>query len=140
MNAQKKATMQDLIAKAKGKESRELKTAEVYVKRLDATMTIQEPDQKMMEEYMAKMIYSKGDSAEINQQLNEKLVYSCVIDPKLSDPELRKGLKVSQLNATDVVRKIFEVPEILHLASRILELADVDVASNPVELVEDVKN
>lgn len=135
----KTVTIQELIAKAKGREEKELKKAEVYIKSIDGTVIIQEPDKHKVDEYLTVIAYGNKNKPEDMKAENEKLVYEFIFEPDLRDEQLRKSLKVSAKHPHQVVSKIFDPFEVALLADELVKLAGVD-SSRSVELVDELKN
>ena len=122
----KKLTLEQLIAKKEqaAAEKSKKKTAELYVKSLDACITIQKPDAKLMRDIMEM------------EDGNEYLVYQCCIDPCLKSKELLEAYGVAVPH--EIVNEIFEPGEIGAISLKCAELAGYGEGS--VRLVEDIKN
>ncbi|ASJ54407.1 hypothetical protein BP422_13080 [Brevibacillus formosus] len=135
----KVVSIQDLIAKAKGREEKELKKAEVYIKSIDGLVIIQEPDKAKVDEYLTMIAYGNKNKPEDMKTENEKLVYEFIVEPDLRDEALRKALKVSAKHPYQVVNKIFDTFEVALLADELVKLAGVE-STKSVELVDEVKN
>ncbi|MGK5511789.1 hypothetical protein [Brevibacillus formosus] len=135
----KVVSIQDLIAKAKGREEKELKKAEVYIKSIDGLVIIQEPDKAKVDEYLTMIAYGNKNKPEDMKTENEKLVYEFIVEPDLRDEALRKSLKVSAKHPYQVVNKIFDTFEVALLADELVKLAGVE-STKSVELVDEVKN
>lgn len=121
----KKLTLKDLIAKKEQILSNKNKTMDLYVKSLDAVITIQKPDINTI------IDASKIDDA---AESDKYLVYNCVIEPNLKDKELQEAYGCVE---PIEILKIFDDGEISSIASKCMELAGY---RNSVSVVEDIKN
>ncbi|SKA99337.1 Phage XkdN-like tail assembly chaperone protein, TAC [Caloramator quimbayensis] len=121
----KKLTLKDLIAKKEQILNNKVKTMDLYVKSLDAVITIQKPD-----------IDTIIDASKIDNpsESDRYLVYNCVIQPNLKDKELQEAYGCVE---PIEILKIFEDGEISSIALKCMELAGY---RNSVSVVEDIKN
>lgn len=125
MEAKKKLSISDLIANADKIKARKAETRELYVKSLDATVTILKPSRATV-----------LDSYEIGEgEGNSYLVYECVTEPSFKDTALQAAY-----NATgyEVLDKILDSGEIDSIAKEIVGFAGYGTDS--VSVVETIKN
>ncbi len=120
-----KVTLEALIAK---KEQSKLakagrKTVTLFVKSLDGTIVIQQPD-----------IPTTQDALKMDEDGDAYLVYQCCVDPSLKDAQLREDGK----DPISLVYDLFLPGEITYIATECLKLAGYDPAA--VNVVEAVKN
>ncbi|WP_407308529.1 phage tail assembly chaperone [Desulfosporosinus sp. SB140] len=125
MEVKKKLSIADLIANADKIKARKAETRELYVKSLNATVTIVKPSRAAV-----------LDSYEIGEGAgNSYLVYECVTEPSFKDTALQAAY-----NATgyEVLDQILDSGEIDSIAKEIIGFAGYGTDS--VSVVEDVKN
>lgn len=126
----KKMTLLDLI---KDKEKYQVKsdtTADLFVDRLGASITIKKADRALCLETIG-MTHDpeQADMADIH------IVYNTITEPNLKDPELHKAYGC--VEPYDIIGKIFEPGEIASIAGECMELAGYGTG---VKRVEDLKN
>lgn len=120
----KTLTVKELIARKQQLANKGAKKQTLYIKSLDANITIQ---QQSREVYLDAMdMGAAGDSY---------VVYNAVIEPKLKDKELQEAYGCTE--PMDIVFKIFEPGEIPQIAMVCAELAGF---GNSVKVVEEIKN
>jgi len=122
----KKVTLDELIKKAVEKKNVGPKTKKLFVQSLNGCIVIEKPDRKLCLDAL-----DMEDSAEADAYL----VYECVVEPSLKNPELQKAYGV--VRPLDVVTEIFEPGEIASISKEILKFAGYIDSVKPVE---DVKN
>lgn len=125
MDAKKKLSISDLIANAESIKAKKNETRDLYVKSLDATITIVKPSRATV-----------LDSYDIGEgEGNSYLVYECVADPNFKDTSLQDAY-----NATgyEVLDQIFDSGEIDSIAKEIVGFAGYGTDS--VSVVEGIKN
>lgn len=125
MEAKKKLSISDLIANADKIKGKKTETIDLYVKSLDATVTIAKPTRAI--------ILDSNDLG--NEEGNSYLVYECVVDPSFKDTSLQ-----SAYNATgyEVLGKILDSGEIDNIAKEIISFAGY--GADRVSIVKSVKN
>lgn len=119
-----KLTLKDLIAK-KEQVLNKKKTRDLYIKSLDAVITIEKPS-----------IETIVDASKIDSgvESDKYLVYNCIIDPNLRDKELQQAYGC--VEPSDIL-KIFDDGEISSIAKECMNLAGY---SGSVSVVDDIKN
>ena len=126
----KKLTLTDLM---KNKEQYQVKddvTEELYIPRLDASITIRKPERSLCIEGF-QMVNDKDQSG----KADPFMVYNVVIEPNLKDSKLQK--EFGCVEPTDIVEKIFEAGEIAQIAKAGLDLAGY---SKGIDKVKNLKN
>lgn len=130
MSGIKKLTLTDLIKEKEKYKIKDDVKEELYISRLDASVTIQKPDRSLcMESLEMANDSNQSDKADVY------LVYNIVVEPNLKDEKLHK--EYGCVEPIDIVEKIFEIGEINQIAKAGLELAGY---SNSVDKVKDIKN
>ena len=99
----KKLTLTDLIAKKEEIAKAKNETKEIYVKSVDAIITIKKPDRTIINKV-----------SENEKKADIVMVFECVVEPNLKDPILKEEFGVK--NQIDAVEKIFDTGEITHIA------------------------
>ena len=106
------------------------KTAELYVKSLDGTITVVAPNRAIITD-SAEMGGDDGTMGDVY------IVYQCVTEPALKSKELQDAFEC--IEPMEIVEKLFLPGEINAIAKELLELAGYD--QNGVRKVtDDVKN
>ena len=125
MNKNTKITLQELIRRKEQmlESKRTPKTATLYIKSLDGTITIESPTADLARDAQEM---DNGDAY---------LVYSCVTEPCLKSRELQDAFGC--VDPMEIVEKVFAVGEIPQIAMECLKLAGY---VDGVKAVEDVKN
>jgi len=126
MKTPKKVTLDELIKNALEKKKGGRKTKKRFVQSLNGCIGIEKPDRKLCLDAL-----DMDDSAEADAYL----VYECVIEPSLKNPELHKAYGV--VRPLDIVNEVFEPGEIANISNEILRFAGYLDSVGPVE---DVKN
>ncbi len=125
MEAKKKLSIGDLIANADKNKAKKTETRELYVKSLDATITITKPSRATV-----------LDSSELGEgEANLFVVYECVSEPNFKDSTLQDAYNVT---GYEILDQIFDPGEVDYIAKEILEFAGYDKGT--VSIVEAVKN
>jgi hypothetical protein len=134
----KKVSIRDIIAKKRG--PLEEKTATVYVPSLDGEIVIKTPSRDDLRQYDHTMVYEYGktEDEQILQQAFERLVLRNVVEPNLKDSELIEAMGC-KTRPSDIVKEVFDTPEIPQIALCILKLAGRN-STKPVRLVAEIKN
>lgn len=132
MNKNTKITLKALLEKKEqilnSKKTR--KTAELYVKSLDGTITVIAPNRAIITD-SAEMGGDDGTMGDVY------IVYQCVTEPALKSKELQDAFEC--IEPMEIVEKLFLPGEINAIAKELLELAGYD--QNGVRKVtDDVKN
>ncbi|MBM7607576.1 hypothetical protein JOD29_000820 [Lysinibacillus composti] len=122
----KRLTVTDLLKEKEKYVMKDNVTEELYIERLDATITIQKPSRSLVLE--AHGIEEEGGS-------DIFLIYNSVTEPNLKDAELQKAFDCKE--PTDIVEKVFSPGEIVTIAQYGLSLAGY---SDSVKRVKDLKN
>jgi len=125
VEAKKKLSISDLIANADKIKAKKAETRELYVKSLDATVTITKPSRELVLDF-----YEMGEG-----EGNPFLVYECVAEPNFKDTNLQATFEVT---GYEVLDKIFDLGEVDAIAKEIVGFAGY--GTNSVSIVEDVKN
>lgn len=122
---QTKLTLKELISrKEQMLESKKTKkTAELFIKSLDATITIESPDSGLAKDAVDM---ENGDTY---------LVYSCVTEPCLKSKELQQVFEC--VEPMDIVSKVFLEGEIPQIAMECMKLAGY---IDGVKQVDEIKN
>lgn len=128
MKAQTKITLKELMArKEQMLESKKTpKRADLYVKSLDGTITIEEPSRELAIEAQG-MDDGVGDVY---------MVYQSVVEPPLKSKELQDAF--SCVEPMEIVAKVFDHGEIPQIAVKCMELAGYSPDS--VKIVDETKN
>lgn len=125
-----KLTVTSLLKDKEKFQVKENITEELYLNRLDASITIKKPERSLCLEAFEM-------TNDNNQMKNADpfVVYNIVVEPNLKDPQLQK--EFGCVEPTDIVSKIFESGEIASIAIFGFKLAGYD---NGVDKVTDIKN
>lgn len=124
----KKATFKDLIAKKLKKEGQQLKTSDIYVSSMDATLTFKKPKDDVIIDIMDEI----GDNAKVSTMIPafKKLIYLCC--DMLQDTQLHKELDV--IDPFDTVEKLFDLGDIMEIGEQLMDLVNIN------SKVEEIKN
>ena len=125
MNKNTKITLEELIRRKEQmlEAKKKPKTASLYIKSLDGTITIESPTAALARDAQEM---DNGDTY---------MVYSCVTEPCLKSKELQQ--EFGCVDPMEIVEKIFETGEIPQIALECLKLAGY---VDGVKAVADVKN
>lgn len=125
MDKNTKVTLQELIRrKEQMLEAKRIpKTANLYIKSLGGTITIESPTAALAKDAQEM---DNGDAY---------MVYSCVTEPCLKSRELQEAFGC--IDPMEIVDKIFEPGEIPQIAIECLKLAGY---IDGVKVVDDIKN
>ncbi len=125
MDKNTKITLQELIRrKEQMLEAKRIpKTANLYIKSLGGTITIESPTAALAKDAQEM---DNGDAY---------MVYSCVTEPCLKSRELQEAFGC--IDPMEIVDKIFEPGEIPQIAIECLKLAGY---IDGVKVVDDIKN
>jgi hypothetical protein len=130
MGEVKKLTVTDLIKEKEKYKIKEDVKEELYLSRLDASITIQKPERSLCMESF-EMVNDSNQAG----KADAFMVYNIVVEPNLKDPQLQK--EFGCVEPIDIVEKVFEMGEISQIAKAGLELAGY---SDGVSKVKDIKN
>ena len=125
MNTNTKITLQELIRRKEQmlESKRQPKTATLYIKSLDGTITIESPTAALARDAQEM---DNGDAY---------MVYSCVTEPCLKSKELQT--EFGCVDPMEIVDKVFEAGEIPQIAVECLKLAGY---VDGVKVVNEIKN
>ena len=125
MNKQTKITLQELLRRKEQmlEAKKTPKTAELYVKSLDGTITIEGPTSALAKDAQEM---DNGDAY---------LVYQCVTEPCLKAKELQEAYKC--VEPMEIVEKIFDPGEIPQISVECLRLSGY---IDGVKVVDEIKN
>ncbi len=125
MDKNTKITLQELIRRKEQmlESKKQPKTATLYIKSLDGTITIESPTAALARDAQEM---DNGDAY---------MVYSCVTEPCLKSKELQTEFEC--VDPMEIVDKIFEPGEIPQIAMECLKLAGY---VDGVRVVNDIKN
>ena len=125
MNKQTKITLQELIKRKEQmlEAKKKPKTANLYVKSLDGTITIESPTSALAKEAQEM---ENGDLY---------IVYQCVVDPCLKSKELQEAFGC--VEPMEIVESIFDAGEVPQISVECLRLAGY---IDGVRAVDDIKN
>ena len=125
MNTNTKITLQELIRRKEQmlESKRQPKTATLYIKSLDGTITIESPAAALARDAQEM---DNGDAY---------MVYSCVTEPCLKSKELQT--EFGCVDPMEIVDKVFEAGEIPQIAVECLKLAGY---VDGVKVVNEIKN
>ncbi len=125
MNKNTKITLQELIRRKEQmlESKRKPKTASLYIKSLDGTITIESPSAALARDAQEM---ENGDAY---------MVYSCVTEPCLKSRELQQEFEC--VDPMEIVDKVFRPGEIPQIAMECLRLAGY---VDGVKVVDDIKN
>ena len=125
MDKNTKITLQELIRRKEQmlESKKQPKTAMLYIKSLDGTITIESPTAALARDAQEM---DNGDAY---------MVYSCVTEPCLKSKELQT--EFGCVDPMEIVDKIFEPGEIPQIAMECLKLAGY---VDGVRVVNDIKN
>jgi hypothetical protein len=126
MNKHTKLTLKELVRRKEQvlESKKKKKTRDLYIKSLDAVITIEEPDAALAR-----------DAQEMDEKGDNYIVYSCVIEPCLKSKELQEAYEC--VEPMDIVEKVFAAGEIPQIAIECIKLAGY---IDGVKVVEDIKN
>lgn len=132
MTTKKPLKLSDLMKdKLKYQRGGEIQTEELKIERLDATITIEVPDDALCMDAM-----NQSDDDKTGSKSDDYLVYTIVTEPNLKDKELQKLYEC--VEPTDIVSKIFTRGEIADISTFALDKAGFKRGT--VKAIEKVKN
>lgn len=111
-----KLTVKDLLDRKEQLKGRKKRRATLYVESLDGEIEIEEPSHAITLESL-EMAQSGGES----DRADKHVVYHCVVQPNLRDPELQKAFGCAE--PVDIVELIFRPGEIAAISGHALQLA-----------------
>lgn len=125
MTKNTKITLNELISRKEQmlEAKRKPKTAELYIRSLNGTITIESPSSALAKDAQEM---DNGDAY---------MVYSCVIEPCLKSRELQSAFEC--IEPMEIVDKIFDPGEVPQIAMECLKLAGY---IDGVKVVDDLKN
>lgn len=124
----KKLTLTDLMKNKEKYQVIDEATEEVVIERLNATITLKQPERSLCLDTIDLANSEKGKA-------DPFMVYSCCIEPNLKDKELQQAYGCKE--PVEIVEKIFKPGEIVQLSEMCLNLAGYGVG---VKRVKDLKN
>ena len=130
MSEIKKLTLTDLMKEKEKYQVKDDVTEDLYIKRLDASITIRKPERSLCFE----SFQISNDDNQIGKA-DPYLVYNIVVEPNLKDSQLQK--EFGCVEPIDIVEKIFETGEISNIAQVGLDLAGYNKS---IDRVKDLKN
>ena len=120
-----KLTIKDLLKRKEDISSKRVKeTKSLYVKSLDGVISIQKPDRALC-----------LDALGMDQDGDSYMVYNCVVEPNLKDPELQQ--EYGCVTPMEIAEKLFEPGEIAGIARECVSLAGY---GDSVTVVDEIKN
>lgn len=119
----KKLTVTELIKQKKALGVNQEK--ELYIDRLDGTITIKKPDIDLIME-----VTNEEDSVKASKYL----VYSCVTEPNLKEEVLQK--EFGCVEPYDIVYKIFSLGEVNRIAEELFEMSGMN---DDVKVIDNLK-
>ncbi|MCI1592488.1 phage tail assembly chaperone [Heyndrickxia oleronia] len=126
----KKLTLTDLIKEKEKYQVKKDVTEELYIQRLDASITIRKPERSLcLDTISMSRDKDQADQADVY------MAYNIVVEPDLKDPELQKAYGC--VEPTDIVEKIFDPGEIASISQAGLELSGY---ISSAKRVKDLKN
>lgn len=128
--SKKKLTISELIKQKERIERGKKKRKELYIQKLDATITIEAPERSLVVDTLE---LSDNEGYEGNP--DDYMVYNIVIEPNLKDPELQKAYECKE--PMDIVSKIFDIGTVTGIAKEGMKLAGYNSKVTPVD---DLKN
>lgn len=125
----RKATLEDLIAKAVQKENDKKKVKEILtvVNGEEVSLTFVKPSQSVVLDAMEDI--GEGDDIKMVVQTFTHLIYECC--PMLQNADLQKGLNI--LDPYDTVSKLFELGEIMKIGNQLSDLIGLNAISDTVK-------
>ena len=132
MNKQvkKKLSVTELIKDKEKFLPKDNVTQDIYVERLDATVTIRKPERTLVLDTL-----ELADDKNYDGVPDEYFIYNIITEPDLKDPELQKAYGC--VEPTDIIAKIFEIGEVTDMAKAGMKLGGY---SSSATAVEDLKN
>ncbi len=124
-----KLTIDELINSAGQSGNNKDEYREIYIKRLNRTITVKKPNNTLILDATEVLSESKLES-------DYHLVYNSVISPNLKDTELHDVYNVSK--PTEILDKIFTLGEIIYIGRILLDMAGYNESA--VKVIEDIKN
>ncbi|MDF2546146.1 MAG: hypothetical protein K0R93_1044 [Anaerosolibacter sp.] len=121
----KRVTLDELIKRALNKGN-EPATKQLYVQSLEGVIVIEKPSKDLCLDAL-----SEDDEGAADRHL----VYNCVIEPNLKNPDLIKAYGLDR--PIEIVDKIFEPGEVAAISKECLAFAGY---IDSVKVVEDIKN
>jgi hypothetical protein len=112
----KTLTIQELMAQKESLKKKEKRTERLYIESLGAEIVIQEPSRALALEGLEM---AQDDMR--SDKADPYLVYNCVIEPNLKDPELQKAFGCAE--PIDIADIIFLPGEVSAISGNILRLA-----------------
>lgn len=126
----KKLTLTDLIKEKEKYQVKKDVTEDIYIQRLDASITIRKPERSLcLDTISMSRDKDQADQADVY------MAYNIVVEPDLKDTELQKAYGC--VEPTDIVEKIFDPGEIASISQAGLELSGY---ISSAKRVKDLKN
>jgi hypothetical protein len=124
MESKNKLTLQELIKRKESIKSKKNERRDLYIKSLDATITI---------EKQSRDLFLEAADAE---DTDVYIVYNSVIEPNLKDTDLHKAFGV--VSPPEIVDAIFQPGEIPMISKEVFSLSGF--SNDNVQVVEELKN
>lgn len=126
----KTVSIEDLLKQKEKIEQKNKVFKEIYVPSLDGKITILKPSRSLCLEAL-----SMAQDDNLQEKADLFLVYNCVTNPDLKNPELQEAYGCKE--PTEIVEKIFESGEIGSIATLCIQMAGYN---DGVKVVNDLKN
>jgi hypothetical protein len=124
----KKATFKDLISKKMKKEEDALRTKDIYVSSMDATLTFKKPKDDLIFDAIEEI----DDAKDVKKIASayKKLIYLCC--DMLQDTELHKEIDV--VDPFDTVESLFDLADIMEIGEQLMDMLNIG------DKIEQIKN
>jgi hypothetical protein len=119
MDKIKRATFDDLIARKIQKEKDQLRTKEIYVTSMGASLIFKNPSDNDLLDMLDEI--GSGDTSRVIAAY-KKLIYLCC--PQLQDTKLHEELEV--VDPFDTVDKLFDLVEVMSIGEELSDFIDVE--------------
>lgn len=127
-NTNKKATLNDFMAKKIKREEDKAKTKDIYVSSMEKTITVIKPSETQYLDYANEI--GDGTNLEVNLEASRKLIYNCCAD--LHNPEVLEMLELK--DPYDIARVLFDMEDVKEIMDQFNEL----ISNKKIE--EEIKN
>lgn len=119
MDKIKRATFDDLIARKIQKEKDQLRTKEIYVTSIGASLLFKNPSDNDLLDLLDDI--GNGDTAKTVCAYKKLIYQTC---PQLQDTKLHEELEV--VDPYDIVDKLFDIVEVMSIGEELVEFIDVE--------------
>lgn len=131
----KKLTITDILSQKELSKKRKLATQTLYVKSLDAEVTIQEP---------TKALVMEASKLDDDEQSDAHVVYNCMIDPNLKENHKELMEYFGCATPYEIVDNLFKPGEVTSIAQQCAVLAGFPKGGSSkntnVRVVNSIKN